>query len=58
MDEDVKKENEADREREGTEGGRVEQEQERSGDQDDQRTDRDKARRGGNMHIPIRPKFS
>jgi hypothetical protein len=32
--------------------------EDRSTQQEDRRSDREKARRGGNMHIPIRPKFT
>lgn len=34
------------------------QSEDRSETQEDRRTDREKARRGGNMHVPVRPKFN
>jgi hypothetical protein len=48
--------NEADVEQEETKG--TDEEQDQPAEQGDGRIDRNKARRGGNMHIPIRPKFS
>lgn len=46
---------EVDVDREETKG--VDEEQDQPAEQEDERVDRNKARRGGNIHIPIRPKF-
>lgn len=53
---DGKNEKEAEVEEEEGKGG--DEEHGKPTEEEDRKTDRDKARRGGNMNIPIRPRFS
>jgi hypothetical protein len=56
--EDGESEEESKGDDEESDAGSKAKDEEHSTHQEDHRSDREKARRGGNMHVPVRPKFT